>query len=734
MLALSYGERGESGELWKERGPDDREREAGPPRRGRAGCAARSAPSSGRSTSATTRSRSTASGSSCWSTRSASSSPDVIVTHTDTRSVQPRPPGRLPRPSSARGRSPPAPGSSSAFETISPPRAVPVRAAPARALQLHADDLRRHHPGDRREARGDGGDGVAGRTCRPTTPSAPSSAATTRAARRGRQAFVTPRRSSACSRRWSRASCEPRTRSSRGSAPRPSTRRPGARGSSTLPSHQIVPGSRAAGPARTVRCGQGDNLMVHAAMARVEPGDVLVLTMPEPAAGRARRRPARDAGQGARRGGDPHRRRGARRRGARRARACRSGRATSASAARPRTSSARSTCAVTVGGAADRARATSSCSTPTASPSCARERVDEVLAASLERERTRGGQARAAAGRRALVRPRRSARTRRGQRMSFGDLAHIGHVELLTPEPDASLRFFVEALGMEEEARDGQSVFLRGWGDYQRYSLKLTEAPEPGLGHLALARPHRGGARPARRGDRGRRPSGIGWIDGDVGHGPAYRFTDPDGHVLELYYETERYEPPAHLRPVAPQPAAALHRPRRRREAARPRQPARDRRRREPRVRDRRARLPPLRGDRARRRHRGGRLAQPVDRRARADLRRRRPARAGPAPPPRLLGRHARGGAARRRHLHRAPASRSSSRRRSTRSARASSSTSSSRAATGSRSRAAATSSTTPTEPSLWTHEERARGQAWEVKTVESFHYYGTPPIGGEER
>jgi 4-hydroxy-4-methyl-2-oxoglutarate aldolase len=46
---------------------------------------------------------------------------------------------------------------------------------------------------------------------------------------------------------------------------------------------QIVPGSRAAGPARTVRCGQGDNLMVHAAMARTEPGDVLVVTMPEPA-------------------------------------------------------------------------------------------------------------------------------------------------------------------------------------------------------------------------------------------------------------------------------------------------------------------------------------------------------------------------------------------------------------------------------------------------------------------
>ena len=46
---------------------------------------------------------------------------------------------------------------------------------------------------------------------------------------------------------------------------------------------QVIPGSAVAGPARTVRCGQDDNLMVHAVMAEVQPGDVLVLTMPQPA-------------------------------------------------------------------------------------------------------------------------------------------------------------------------------------------------------------------------------------------------------------------------------------------------------------------------------------------------------------------------------------------------------------------------------------------------------------------
>ena len=37
-------------------------------------------------------------------------------------------------------------------------------------------------------------------------------------------------------------------------------------------------------------------------------------------------------------------------------------------------------------------------------------------------------------------------------------------------------------------------------------------------------------------------------------------------------------------------------------------------------------------------------------------------------------------------------------------------------------------------QPVLWTQAERARGQAWEVKTVESFHYFGTPPAHEDDR
>jgi catechol 2,3-dioxygenase len=33
------------------------------------------------------------------------------------------------------------------------------------------------------------------------------------------------------------------------------------------------------------------------------------------------------------------------------------------------------------------------------------------------------------------------------------DLAHLGHLEILTPKPEESLRFFVDVMGMTESGR-----------------------------------------------------------------------------------------------------------------------------------------------------------------------------------------------------------------------------------------------------------------------------------------
>ena len=128
------------------------------------------------------------------------------------------------------------------------------------------------------------------------------------------------------------------------------------------------------------------------------------------------------------------------------------------------------------------------------------------------------------------------------------DLAHIAHAELLTPFPDESLRFFVELFGMQIEHQESQSVFLRGWGEYQPYGLKLTEAKQPGLGHVAI---RAWNPEALQRRVDGIEATGLGggWIEGDHGHGPAYAFRDPDGHRFELFYEQDRYVPPEALRP-----------------------------------------------------------------------------------------------------------------------------------------------------------------------------------------
>jgi catechol 2,3-dioxygenase len=124
-----------------------------------------------------------------------------------------------------------------------------------------------------------------------------------------------------------------------------------------------------------------------------------------------------------------------------------------------------------------------------------------------------------------------------------GDIAHLGHVEMLTDRFDDSLDFFVRVFGLKLSGRDGNSAYLRAWDDYEFCSLKLTRAATTGVGHVA----YRAASPEALR----RRVAVIeasgykvhGWHGGDLGHGDAFRFEDPFGHVFELYYDTRWYEP-----------------------------------------------------------------------------------------------------------------------------------------------------------------------------------------------
>lgn len=124
------------------------------------------------------------------------------------------------------------------------------------------------------------------------------------------------------------------------------------------------------------------------------------------------------------------------------------------------------------------------------------------------------------------------------------DVAHLAHVEIFSPDLEATCRFFKDLLGMQETERRGSSVYLRGYEERYHHSIKLTAAAEPGLGHVgwrarspqALAR------RVAAIEATG---FGRGWLEKETGHGRAYRFTTPEGHPMEIFWDVEYCAAPA---------------------------------------------------------------------------------------------------------------------------------------------------------------------------------------------
>ena len=130
-------------------------------------------------------------------------------------------------------------------------------------------------------------------------------------------------------------------------------------------------------------------------------------------------------------------------------------------------------------------------------------------------------------------------------------LSQLAHVQVLTPDPDGSLRFYTDVLGLEVTMRVGGSVYLRGWGDFFHHTLQLTEASSPGLAHIGWRAdgPEQLAEAVARIEATG---LGEGWYEDAVGHGPAYRYRSPGGHLHEVFWEVERYEPPAGMQSPFP--------------------------------------------------------------------------------------------------------------------------------------------------------------------------------------
>ena len=141
----------------------------------------------------------------------------------------------------------------------------------------------------------------------------------------------------------------------------------------------------------------------------------------------------------------------------------------------------------------------------------------------------------------------------------MSDIAHLGHVEVYTDKFDESLDFFTRVYGLTASAIEGNSAYLRAFDDYEFHTLKLTRHHTTGVGHIAYRAASEEALQRRVAAIEESRFKTLGWVDGDLGHGRAFRFEDPFGHVFEIYYDTNRYVPPEGEAPALKNIAQRYH-------------------------------------------------------------------------------------------------------------------------------------------------------------------------------
>jgi catechol 2,3-dioxygenase len=120
-------------------------------------------------------------------------------------------------------------------------------------------------------------------------------------------------------------------------------------------------------------------------------------------------------------------------------------------------------------------------------------------------------------------------------------ILRLGHTEVQVRDLGAARAFYVDALGFIVDDEEPGRLYLRGNEDFDIWTLTLSEADQPGLGHFALRVSeaedlerlqimHERLGLPVRR-----VPAGA-----ERGQGEALRVRTPDGIPLEFYSEMEQ--------------------------------------------------------------------------------------------------------------------------------------------------------------------------------------------------
>lgn len=131
-------------------------------------------------------------------------------------------------------------------------------------------------------------------------------------------------------------------------------------------------------------------------------------------------------------------------------------------------------------------------------------------------------------------------------------LAHLAHLEIASPDVEATAAFFEKQFGLRPVARDEDgTTYLRCWGDYYPYSLIVSPGAEPALVNMAWRTTSADALEQAAGRVQAKGIEGT-WHDKRQGHGRSFQFTGPFGHTMELYWDVPQHSAPAELTSVFP--------------------------------------------------------------------------------------------------------------------------------------------------------------------------------------
>lgn len=119
-------------------------------------------------------------------------------------------------------------------------------------------------------------------------------------------------------------------------------------------------------------------------------------------------------------------------------------------------------------------------------------------------------------------------------------IATLGHVELECRDLEASRNYFYDIIGLEESFATDTKVYMRAWGDWDSYTLILTEGNSPGVNHIgfkteSISDLYDYSERIQQSGYE------VDWVENaDPYQNEAIRFSSPADFSFELFHEIDK--------------------------------------------------------------------------------------------------------------------------------------------------------------------------------------------------